>query len=80
MADLEPAGEWYRDALTRTEVTVVALDTDVAISAARLVHLLRDPADCPIAGTALRRGVPLATRDGRLIESADTLGLEVVEV
>lgn len=75
-----PIGEWFREALARTEVTVAALDAQIAIDASRLVHLLRDPADCQIAGTALRVGVPLATRDARLIENADTFGLDVVEV
>lgn len=77
---VQPPAEWFRDALARTDVTVAALDAEVAIHAARLVHLLRDPADCQIAGTALSIGVPLATRDGRLIENADALGLDVVEV
>jgi len=76
----QPAVEWLRDALAQTEVTVVALDAEIAIDAARLVHVLRDPADCQIAGTALSAGVPLATRDARLIENADALGLDIVEV
>jgi predicted nucleic acid-binding protein len=33
-----------------------------------------------IAGTALQAGVPLATRDTRLIENADALGLDVIDV
>lgn len=77
---VQPLGEWFRDALAQTEVMVAALDSAIAIDAARLVHLLRDPADCQIAGTALRAGVPLATRDARLLENAAALGLDVVEV
>jgi PIN domain nuclease of toxin-antitoxin system len=77
---VQPPAEWFRDALARTEVTVAALDAELALHAARLVHLLRDPADCQIAGTALRAGVPLATRDARLLESAGALGIDVVEV
>ncbi len=77
---VQPPGEWFRDALARTEVTVAALDAEIAVEAARLVHLLRDPADCQIAGTALRSGVPLGTRDARLLENANALGLDVVEV
>jgi predicted nucleic acid-binding protein len=42
--------------------------------------ILRDPADCQIAGNALQAGVPLATRDTRLIENADAVGLDVIEV
>jgi PIN domain nuclease of toxin-antitoxin system len=76
----QPPGEWFRDALARTEVTVAALDAAIAIEAARLVSLLRDPADCQIVGTALYAGVPLGTRDGRLLENASALGLEVVDV
>ena len=56
---------------------MAALDVAVAIDAARLLHLLRDPADCQIAGTALHAAVPLATRDARLIRNADALGLDV---
>ena len=76
----QPAREWFRDALSRTEVTIAPLDADIALDAARLVHILRDPADCQIAGTALRIGVPLATRDARVLENAEALGLDVVEV
>lgn len=77
---VQTPGEWFRDALARTEVTVAALDAQIAIEAARLVPLLRDPADCQIVGTALHSGVPLGTRDGRLLENASALGLDVVEV
>ena len=75
-----PIDEWFRDALARREVTVAALDAQVAINAARLMHLLRDPVDCQIAGTALRMGVPLATRDARLLDNGAACGLEIVEV
>jgi PIN domain nuclease of toxin-antitoxin system len=77
---VQPPGEWFREALARTEVTVAALDAAIAVDAARLLHLLRDPADCQIASTALRAGVPLVTRDTRLIENADAIGLDVIEV
>jgi PIN domain nuclease of toxin-antitoxin system len=75
-----PLREWFRDALAQTEVTVAELDAEVAVEAARLVQLLRDPADCQIVGTALRFGVPLATRDARIGEHAASLGLDVVDV
>jgi PIN domain nuclease of toxin-antitoxin system len=76
----QPPGAWFRDALARTEVTVAGLDAQIAIEAARLAPLLRDPADCQIAGTALGAGAPLGTRDARMLESAQAIGLEVVEV
>lgn len=76
----QPAGEWMEEALERTEVRVAPLDATTAIAGARLFHVLRDPADCQIVGTALHSGVPLATRDGRIVESAKGMGLEVVEI
>lgn len=36
--------------------------------------------DCQIVGSALHMGLPLATRDGRIIDHAKALGLEVVEI
>jgi PIN domain nuclease of toxin-antitoxin system len=76
----EAAEAWFRDALARTEVIVAPLSIATAIAGARLIHALRDPADCQIAGTAITMGVPLATRDARILENAETLGIDVVEV
>lgn len=76
----QPTGEWFRDALERTEVKVAPLDVGTAIEGARLFHALRDPADCQIVGTALHIGVPLATRDARILDNARSLGLDVVEI
>jgi PIN domain nuclease of toxin-antitoxin system len=75
-----PTGEWFHDALGRTEVRVAPLDVGTAIDAARLIHALHDPADCQIVGTALQIGVPLATRDMRILENAEALGLDVLEI
>jgi PIN domain nuclease of toxin-antitoxin system len=72
--------EWFRDALTGTEARVAALDVATAIEGARLVRTLHDPADCQIVGTALHLGVPLATRDARILQNARAWGLEVVEI
>jgi PIN domain nuclease of toxin-antitoxin system len=76
----ESTVDWLRDALEHTGVQVAPLDEATAVSAARLHHALRDPADCQIAGTALQVGAPLATRDARILERADALGLDVVEI
>jgi len=70
---------WLRTALVRSGTTVAPLDPATAHEGARLVGILRDPADCQIAGTALHLGVPLATRDERILENAGSLGLEVLE-
>jgi PIN domain nuclease of toxin-antitoxin system len=76
----QPAGDWMRDALRNTSVRVAALDAGVAVEGARLLRVLRDPADCQIVGTALHHGVPLATRDGRIVEHAKALALDIVPV
>jgi predicted nucleic acid-binding protein len=47
---------------------------------ARLIDSLRDPADCQIVGTALHLGVPLVTRDARILEVAEGLRLDVLEI
>jgi len=72
--------DWLGTALVRSGASIAPLDAAVAQVAARLIGILRDPADCQIAGTALHLGVPLATRDARILERAEKLGLEVVEV
>jgi PIN domain nuclease of toxin-antitoxin system len=77
---MQPPSEWFRDALMRTEVRVAHLDVAIAIEGARWVRTLRDPADCQVVGTAIKSGVPLATRDSRILENAETLGIDVVEV
>jgi PIN domain nuclease of toxin-antitoxin system len=75
-----PAAEWFRDAIKQTEVRVAPLDAATAIEGARLLGALRDPADCQIVGSALHMGVPLATRDARIIDNAKAIGLDVVEI
>lgn len=72
-------GDWLTSALTRSMTSVAALDPAAAQASAPLIALLRDPADCQIAGTALHLGVPLVTRDARILDHAKTLGLEAVE-
>jgi PIN domain nuclease of toxin-antitoxin system len=70
---------WLEAALVRSGATVAPLDAAVAYEASRLIDLLRDPADCQIAGTAIRLGVPLATRDARILEHAGRFGLDAIE-
>jgi PIN domain nuclease of toxin-antitoxin system len=70
--------DWLTSALARSTTGVAPLDPAVAQASARLISLLRDPADCQIAGTALHLGVPLVTRDARILDQAEGLGLEAV--
>ena len=75
-----PVKEWLETALARSGVTVVPLDAAVAFESARLIDTLRDPADCQIVGTAIYLGAPLATRDARILDAAEGLGIDVVEI
>ncbi len=76
----QPTADWFRDAIKRTEIRVAPLDAASAIEGARLLDALRDPADCQIVGSALHLGLPLATRDARILDHARALGLEIVEI
>ena len=71
--------DWLDTAIARSRVRVDALDADIAQEAVRLTSLLRDPADCQIVGTALRKSVPLVTRDARIIDASEHLGLKIIE-
>lgn len=75
-----PPAEWFRDTIKRTEVRVAPLDAATAIEGARMIDTLRDPADCMIVASALHLGVPLATRDARIIDHAKALGLDIVAI
>jgi PIN domain nuclease of toxin-antitoxin system len=70
---------WLTAAIARSGVFVEPLDPSIADVAVRLIGLLSDPADCQIAATALHHGLPLATRDARILEHAKTMGLEAIE-
>jgi PIN domain nuclease of toxin-antitoxin system len=71
--------KWLHTALARSGTTVAALEPEAAHDAARAAATLSDPAGCQIVGTAVYLRVPLATRDGRLIECGRRLGIEVLE-
>jgi len=71
--------KWLHTALARSGTAVCPLEPGNAHEGARLVGVLRDPADCQIVGAALHLGVPLATRDDRILENARGLGVEVLE-
>lgn len=75
----EAVPKWLHAALARSGTVVSPLEPGVAHEGARLAGILRDPADCQIVGTAIHLGVPLATRDERILASAASLRLEVLE-
>jgi PIN domain nuclease of toxin-antitoxin system len=72
------ARKWLDTALARSGTTVAPLDPAVAHEAARLTGTL-DPAGCLVVGTALHLGVPLATRDRRMLAAAAKVGVEALQ-
>ena len=61
--------EWLRAVTTLPQVVLLPLTIDVASTAATLPDPIRDPADRLIVSTALRQGVPLVTKDHKIVES-----------
>lgn len=62
-----PVEAAVRRALGSYPLTVIPLDTEVALLSRTLPFAHEDPADRFIAATAHRLGVPLATSDARLL-------------
>ena len=60
---------WMHDLEERRNLRVLPLTMPVAIIAAELQEVLRDPMDSLIAATALTHGVPLVTKDERIQRS-----------
>jgi predicted nucleic acid-binding protein len=71
--------KWLHTALARSGTTVAPLEPETAHEAARLAATLSNAAGCQIVGTAVHLGVPLATRDRRILECARGAGIEVLE-
>lgn len=75
------ANQWVERSLQSSRIHVL----DISVRAATAAGLipgpaLPDPCDRLIAGTALETGLPLVTRDERLLAYAErTLGLRVVD-
>lgn len=66
-----PPIEWLRDAVGRSATEVIGLTLEIAATAGSLESdVVRDPADRLIVATALHHGVPLVTRDHKIIASA----------
>jgi PIN domain nuclease of toxin-antitoxin system len=63
---------WLADLLARPGFRTVPLEPEVALSAAYLPgNLHRDPADRLLVATARELGVPLVTRDRRILDYAE---------
>lgn len=66
--DLEPA-LWLRNVIEARNVSILPITIEIGVLAAELQDILRNPADCLIAATALTHGVPLVTKDERIQRS-----------
>jgi PIN domain nuclease of toxin-antitoxin system len=60
---------WFESVFAQPQVVLLPLTMDVAVTAARLPDPIRDPIDRIIVATALHQGVPLVTKDRKIIES-----------
>lgn len=76
---LPTAQLWLADLLTRPGFRRVPLEPEVALSAATLPgNLHRDPADRLLIATARDLGVPLVTRDRRILDYAQQGHVEAI--
>lgn len=64
---------WYRDFIGRPGIHLAALTSGIALDSASLPDLShRDPADRFLIATARQMGLPLVTRDRKILDYADT--------
>lgn len=62
--------EWLRESVSRSSTKVVDLSLEIGAAAGLLdANIVGDPADRIIVATALHQGVPLVTKDRKIIES-----------
>ena len=70
---------WLADLLARPGFRAVSLDPEVALSASYLPGSFhRDPADRLLIATARELGVPLVTRDRRILDYAERGHVETI--
>jgi len=66
--DLEPTS-WLHKVVKAGNVSILPITIEIGVLAAELQDILRNPADCLIAATALTHGIPLVTKDERIQRS-----------
>jgi PIN domain nuclease of toxin-antitoxin system len=66
--------KWFRDVLEHHDIIEIALDSKLAIVAAKLTDVHKDPCDRFIIATAIVNKMPVLTRDGRF----EAYGVEVI--
>jgi len=57
---------WMHSVMAAHHLAVIPVTLEIAVRAAELHEMLRDPIDCLIAATALFHGAPLITKDDRI--------------
>lgn len=61
--------QWLNQLIRLSNVVLLPVTPEIAVTAANLSDPIRDPADRLIVATALHEHVPLVTKDGRIRES-----------
>jgi PIN domain nuclease of toxin-antitoxin system len=75
-----PLGSWVRTFVTSKGFDSVALTVPIAVEASEIpLRLLKDPADRFLVATARHLGIPLVTRDKRILEYAAAGHVRVVK-
>ncbi|MGZ2487206.1 PIN domain nuclease of toxin-antitoxin system [Rhizobium pisi] len=66
------AGKWFRDAVRQTTAKIAPISQKIAIEAAEVASFSghKDPGDCYLIATARMRKIPIASRDGVVVEMA----------
>lgn len=61
----DPPDQWFRDAVSVTEASIVPIHQRISLEAAKVVTQTghKDPGDCFLIASARHRRVPLVTRD-----------------
>lgn len=75
----QPVERWIREAIDRAKVRVIDLERDIAVDAGLIPpSALPDPFDRCLVATAREYGLPLVTRDRRILAYAKRTGLVTV--
>jgi PIN domain nuclease of toxin-antitoxin system len=76
----QPLGSWARKFVTAKGFDTVSFTVPMAIEASTIpMQLLRDPADRFLVATARHLGIPLVTRDKRILDYAKAGHVRVVK-
>lgn len=60
-----PPGEWLTGVVENHHLSILELDIEICVKATELPPIHKDPCDRFLIATALLRGIPIVTTDGR---------------